>query len=125
MKTIEKKIIKKVYQYETKRIAVEFVFKTISLIFLVFSVIIIGQVIIEILKEQKTLDIFELFSEDSEVIRKYFFDTFYILYLEVPKVLLILWLLFFAFLSLLTLTLVRNFTKIKNRVISLLKFWTR
>lgn len=123
MKNLEDKILKKVYQFEANRTLFLISLELVSILLLVLALVVFGQVIIEILVEQKTLDLFQLFGEDFEAIRRYFFDTVYILYLEVPKILLLFWLLFLASLSFLTLTLVKNFSKIKNRVVSLLKYW--
>jgi len=73
------------------------------------------------LKEQKTLDLLIFFSEDFEVIKKYFLDNVFFFWFEMPKFLLLLLLLFFSFFSWVGLTLIKKFPILKNKVKSFLK----
>ena len=123
MKNLEKKILKKVYRFDAKRTLCEIFLKSTAFLFLGLAIFVFGSIFYEILKEQKTFDLLEIFSEDFEVIKRYFFDNISLILFEIPKVLLI-FLLIFTFLFIFsTLTLVINFKKIKNRVKSLLKHW--
>ncbi len=123
MEALEKKILKKIYWYETGKILLEGLLEIIAIVSLVAALIVFGQIIVEILFTQKTFDLLQLFGEDFEVVRKYFTDTVYIFYQELPKFILIIYLFAFSGLSIIILTLMKNFKKIINRVISLLKFW--
>lgn len=123
MRKLEKKILKKIYRFEAKRTGAQVFFESIALLFLSLAIFIFGSVVYEILKEQKTFDLLEIFGEDFEVIKKYFFDNISLVFFELPKVILIFLLIFISLLVFLTLTIIKNFKKIKNRVKSLLKHW--
>lgn len=125
MKKIQKKIIKKIYQMETKKTILEILFKIFIGLFLGIAVFIFGQVFFEMLKEEKALDFFQIFTEDFEVLRKYFFETIYIFYLEIPKIVLILFLITISVFFYLIWQIIKNFNIIKNKVISLIKFWRK
>ncbi|MCX7881084.1 MAG: hypothetical protein N2482_01040 [Patescibacteria group bacterium] len=124
-KNLEKKILDRVYRFETKKTVGEILLKGATFLFLGFTVFILGSIFYEILKEQTTFDLLEIFSEDFEVIKKYFFETVYIFYLELPKIILILLLILISIFFYLSWQLFKNFNKIKNKVISLIKFWRR
>lgn len=122
-KKLEEKILKKVYRFEAKRTLSEISLKSIAFIFLGLAIFIFGSILYEILKEQKTFDLFEIFSEDFEVIKKYFFDNVSLIFFEMPKALLIIIFFLISFFIFLLLTMIKNFKKIKNRVKSLLKYF--
>lgn len=122
---LEKKILKKVYQLEAKRTFFEIVLKLITFLFFGLAAFILVDILSEILKKQKTFDLLEIFTEDFEVIKKYFFETVYVFYLEIPKIILILFLIFIAIFFYLIYQLIKNYSIIKNKVISLIKFWTK
>lgn len=122
-KKLEEKILKKVYRFEAKRTLTEIFLKSIAFLFLGLAIFIFGSVFYEILKEQKTFDFLEVFSEDLEVVKRYFLDNISLVFFELPKVLLIILLIFTSLFIFLILTMVKNFKKIKNRVKSLLKHW--
>ena len=121
MKSLEKKILKKVYFWEAKRTAFDLILKIILFFSSGLFLLILGEIFIEILKEQKTLDLLNFFSEDFEVVKKYFLDNVFIFWLEIPKFLLLLILFFLVLFSLIILTLIKNFSIIKNKIKSLIK----
>lgn len=124
MKTLEDKILKRVYRFETKKTLGFLISRIIVLIVLSLTAIIFIQTIGEIYYEERAFDLLTLFQEDSEVVRKYFADTLYIFYLETPKLLLlILFLLVVVFLVVL-LTVVKNYRKIMNKIRSLMHFFS-
>lgn len=125
MERIQKKIIKKIYQIETKRTILEILFKIVIGLFLATAVFIFGEIFFEILKEEKALDFFQIFNEDFEVIKKYFFEVIYIFYLEIPKIILILFLITTSIFFYLIWQIIKNYNIIKNKVISLIKFWRK
>jgi len=125
MKKLEKKILKKVYFWEAKRTLFDLVLKIILFFSSGLFLLIFGQIFFEILNEQKTLDLLNFFSEDFEVVKKYFLDNVFIFFFEMPKFLLLLLLLFLAIFSLVILTLIKNFYILKNKVKSFLKFFKK
>lgn len=122
---LEEKVMKKIYFLETKKTIMEIVLKTLILIFLTLNLWIFFDIFFSILKEQKTLDLFTLLKEDPEVIRRYFFDNLNIFFWEVPKGILAVFLLLILLLFLFILQLKRKYFILKNKVISLIKFWQK
>lgn len=122
---LEEKVMKKIYFLETKKTIIEIVLKTLILIFLTLNLWIFFDVFFFILKEQKTFDLFTLLKEEPEVIRRYFFDNLNIFFWEIPKVILAVFLLLILLLLLFILQLKRKYFIIKNKVISLIKFWQK
>ncbi len=120
-KNLEKKILDKVYQFEAKRTTVEILLKITVFIFLSGLIFIFAKFFFNILKTQKTLDLLEIFKEDTEVLKRYFFDNLFLLFFELPKALLFILFIFLSLLVFLLLTVIKNFKKIKNRIKSLLK----
>jgi ABC-type multidrug transport system fused ATPase/permease subunit len=125
MKKLEKKILKKVYFWEAKRTIFDLFLKMILFFSSGLFLLIFGQIFFEILNEQKTLDLLNFFSEDFEVVKKYFLDNIFIFFFEMPKFLLLLLLLFLAIFSLVILTLIKNFYTLKNKVKSFLNFFKK
>lgn len=121
MKSLEKKILNKVYFWEAKRTVFDLILKIILFFSSGLFFLILGEIFIEILKEQKTWDLLNFFNEDFEVIKKYFLDNIFIFWLEIPKFLLLLILFFLVLFSLIILTLIQNFHILKNKVKSLIK----
>lgn len=107
--SLDKKIIDRVYQYEKKRTLLTvfkyFFFITIFLIFL----IILLTIIYNTLKEQETLDLFDIFQENYVVIKSYIWDVLQLVYEESPKFLIVLTLSFFVLLLLMLFLLKKNF----------------
>ena len=123
MKKLEDRIIKKIYRIETKK-TIGQVFGEIFLILLItLSSVFIFSIIVEILNEQASFDLFDFLRDDFEIIRNYLFNNSLLFIQELPLpltyiliglLLLLIWLLYI---------LVRNFKKFKNKLISLYKFW--
>lgn len=122
---LEEKIMKKIYFFETKKTTTEIILKTLILIFLVLSLWIFFDIFVSILQEQKTFDLLTLLEEDPEVIRRYFFDNLTIFFLEIPKIILMIFLLLTLLLFLFLLHIKRNWVILKNKVINLVKFWRK
>ncbi len=116
MKTLEDKILKKVYRFETKKTLGFLISRIIVLLLLSLTAVIFIQAIGEIYYEERAFDLLALFQEDSEVVRKYFADTLYVFYLETPKVLFFILILLAVFFLVVLLTVVKNYRKIINRI---------
>jgi hypothetical protein len=125
MKKLEEKIIKKIYKIETEKTVGQIISEAVLIIFIVLSSIFIFSVIVEILNEQASFDLFDFLKDDFEIIRGNFFNNSLLFFQELPLpliyiliglILLLVWLLYI---------LVRNFNKIKNKLVSLYKFWIK
>lgn len=123
--SLEEKVMKKIYFLETRKTFMEIVLKTLILIFLILNLWIFFDIFFSILKEQKTFDLLSLLKEEPEVVRGYFFDNLNIFFLEIPKVILAIFLLLILLLFLFILKLKKKYVIIKNKIISLIKFWQK
>ncbi|MBI2641808.1 hypothetical protein HYW87_04435, partial [Candidatus Roizmanbacteria bacterium] len=90
MKNLEKKIVKKIYAFETKRTITEIVIELFGLLLLGFLIFIFISVIVDQFIEEETLDTFQLLREDIEVVQKYFVDVLSTLYYETPRLQLVI-----------------------------------
>lgn len=122
---IKMKVMKKIYFLETKRMLIEISLKIIIFIVLFLSTWLFFDVLYSILKEQKTFDLLTLFKDNPEAIGSYFFDNLTIFFFETPKIILIVILLLITLTSLFILQLIKKYHIIKNKVISLLKFYQK
>lgn len=125
MKKLEKNILEKIYKIETKRTASYFISRFIILITLGFVSLIFTTVIIEILKEQSSFDLFDFLKDDWEMVRNYFFNNLLLFIQELPLPLVFILTGLLLILILLIYLSVRNFNKIKNKSVSIYKFWLK
>jgi len=125
MKNLEKKIFKKIYFWEARRLTVDFFLKIIVFLSSFLFFFILGEILFELLKEQRSFDLLSFFQEDFEVVKKYFFDNFFIFWLEIPKFLLV-----FLFLSLgifltIILLVIKNLTIYKNKIKNIYRWFLK
>jgi len=125
MKNFEKKILKRIYLWETRKTIIEIILKATLFFSSFLFLIIFLQVFFEILNEQKSFDLLNFFGEDFVVIKRYFLDNIVIFWFEMPKLLLLLILVFFISTSLILLILIKNFNIFKNKVKSLIKYFKK
>lgn len=121
MKKLQKKILKKVVSWEKKQIIL-FLFKTFFFFLIVFFILFfIFRKIIKILNTFQSWVVFEIFFENFEVLRRYGKEVLYTLYLEIPK----LWIILLLIGILILLWWIKNsllkIKKVKNKIISLKK----
>jgi len=125
MKKLEERIIKKIYKIETEKTIGQIISETVLIILITLSSMFIFSVIIEILNEQTSFDLFDFLRDDFETIRDNFFNNSLLFIRELPLpliyiliglLLLLIWLLFI---------LAKNSSKIKNKLVSLYKFWLK
>jgi len=76
--------------------------------------LILGEILFEVLKEQRSF--VNLFQEDFEVVKKYFFDNVFIFWLEVSKFLLLSLFLNLGISSAVILLVIKNFKIYKNKI---------
>ena len=125
MKKLEDKIIKKIYKIETEKTIGQIINEAILIILIILSSMFIFSVIVEILNEQASFDLFDFLRDDFETIKGNFFNNSFLFIQELPLpliyiligiLLLLIWLLYI---------LVKNYNIIKNKLISLYKFWLK
>lgn len=124
MKKLEDRIIKKIYRIETEKTIGQIISEAALIILISLSSIFIFSVIVEILNEQASFDLFDFLRDDFETIRDNFFNNSLLFIQELPLpliyiliglLLLLIWLLFI---------LAKNSNKIKNKLVSIYKFWS-
>ena len=96
---IEEKIIKDVYKLESR------------------------QIIQTVVKFTVFFDLLELFNEDAEIIKNYFWETAITFFDETPKTNLILILIFITLILFLILLILQNYKKVVNKLTSLFHFY--
>ena len=123
MKKLEDKIIKKIYRIETEKTIGRIIGEAVLISFIILSSVFIFSIIVEILNEQASFDLFDFLRDDFEVIKNNLFNNSLLFIQELPQLLtyiliglllLLIWLLYI---------LLKNFSKIKNKLVSLYKFW--
>ncbi|PIP63778.1 hypothetical protein CO165_04110 [Candidatus Roizmanbacteria bacterium CG_4_9_14_3_um_filter_33_18] len=123
MKKLEEKIIKKIYRMEAEKTIGQIISEVSLAILLFLSSSFIFSVIVEILNEQASFDLFDFLRDDFEIIRENFFNNSLIFVQELPQPLIyiligllltIVWLLY---------VFTKNFNKIKNKLVLIYKFW--
>lgn len=123
MKKLEKKIIKGIYKMETKRTLSQIVGRVLSMAIVIISAVFIFSVIVEILNEQRSFDLLDFYRDDFEVVRHFFVRNTSLFMQELPLPLVCILILLVVALIVLIYILARNFKKLKNKLISLYKFW--
>lgn len=121
MKQLEKKIIKKVFRYEIKRISFELILRTISLGLVGFFSVLMLTSLIQQLIDQKTFDLFQLFNEDMEAIITHIDDVFETLGYEIPFDLVFLSIICLVILFILIVLVIQNYKRMMNTLCSIIK----
>ena len=115
MKKLEKNIIGRVYKIETKRTISYFLSRLVSFLILAFVVWFLASIVLDILTEQGSFDLLELIDADNLMV----------FYQESPKELLLILFLVIIFLAYLIFMVVKNYGKIKNKLVSIYKFYKK
>lgn len=125
MNNLKTKILKKIYQYETKQTATEIIIRFLSIIAVMALYILMVFELTRQLVEQQTLDVLQLFGESTEVIFTHINDVIEILYYELPVDIIILIFILGSIFLLLTFLLIRKRNRIINKTKQLIKFWKK
>lgn len=125
MKKLEDRILKKIYKIETKKTTGQIVSEVVLIILITISSIFILSVIIEILNEQASFDLFDFLRDDFEIIRDNIFNNSLLFIQELPLPLTYILIGLLLLLGWLLYILIKNFNKIKNKLISIYKFWIK
>lgn len=123
MKKLEKKILDKVYRFETKRTIKETVVKTGLILLSLLTLGYVAYSVFQQLQSAQALDLLQLFQEDFETIKMYIAEVADTLYQELPKNEIVILLIAFITLIILLLFFAKNFAKIKQRTKAIIKFW--
>ncbi len=123
MTKLEKKIIRKVYTHETKKTTTELLGRILTIGFVLATVLYIGSLLIRVLDEQGTLEVFEIFHEDADVVRTYFFEVVGILYQEIPKHIAASLILAVVALLFLIVLFIKSVHRISQKLRALRKYW--
>lgn len=123
MKKLEKTILKKVYSFETKRTITELMVEIGSICLVITAGIFVVSNLIRQLIEQQSLDMFQIFQEDREIVSQYLGDILNTFYQELPKNEVLLGIIFIILFIFLVLIFIHNFERISNRIKALKKYW--
>ena len=125
MKKLEEKIIKKIYRIETKKTVGQIINEAVLIIIMTLASMFMFSVIVEILNEQTSFDLFDFLRDDFETIRSYSINNLLLFVQELPfpliyiffaLLLILIWLIYISF---------KNYNKVKNKLISIYKFWLK
>jgi len=123
MRQLEKKIIKGVYFFETRQILLQLIIRLMAVISFSLGGILLGVIIVQELIQQQTFDVLELFFEDLGIIRENIGEVIATFFQEAPIVEIILSIFAMITTSFLVLKFSQNFSRVKNKVNSIIKFW--
>ncbi|OGK09098.1 hypothetical protein A2767_04775 [Candidatus Roizmanbacteria bacterium RIFCSPHIGHO2_01_FULL_35_10] len=123
MKQLEKKILKKIYFFETQQTFLQLFLRILAMVSFFLAGIIWIYYIVQELIYQQTLDIFEIFREDLMIIRENFWEVIGIFTEESPILEIMLAIGTLVISVYLIVKFIVNFVKIKNKLNSLIKFW--
>ena len=123
MKKLEKKILKKVYSFETKDTLTNISLRLILMTGLTILVILFLTLTFEELNQQQTLDIFEIFYEDFIIFKENIFEVATTLFRELPIIEAFFSLAITVILFFLLIKFIYNFVKIKNKIYSIIKYY--
>src|SRR3989338_7884942 len=123
MKKLEKKILKKVYSFETRRTLSELALRLLAMMSLILVSILLCVFIVRELIQQQTLDVFEIFFEDLGVVSENIGEVTATFLQELPKVEMFLAIVAIVLSFLLVVKFMQNFVKVKNKINSIVKFW--
>src|SRR3972149_9380971 len=121
MKQLEKKILKKIYFFETQQTFLQLFLRILAMVSFFLAGIIWIYYIVQELIYQQTLDIFEIFREDLMIIRENFWEVIGIFTEESPILEIMLAIDTLVISVYLIVKFIVNFVKIKNKLNSLIK----
>lgn len=123
MKKLEDKIIKKIFKIEAEKTAGQIISEIILIVFIVLSSIFIFSVIVEVLNEQASFDLFDFLRDDFEIIRDNLFSNSLLFIQELPLPLTCILITLLLILACVLYISIKNSNKIKNKLVSIYKFW--
>lgn len=123
MKKLENKIINKIYKIETEKTIGQIISKVFSIILIFLTSIFIFSVIVEILNEQSSFDLFDFLRDDFSTIKDNLINNSLLFIQELP--LPLIYILFGLLLLLIWIfyIIIKNKNRINNKLVALYKFW--
>lgn len=122
---LEDKIIRKVYRMETQKtfafVAARIVFFLVS----AFLILLFLSTLIDILAEQGSFDLFDFVGPDFEAVTRYLPDNLILFWEETPKTILSILILAIIGFIYLTARVIKNYKMLKNKLVSIYKFYNR
>ena len=94
-------------------------------ILLILSSLFIFSVIVEILNEQASFDLFDFLRDDFEIIKENFLNNSLLFFQELPLPLIYILIGLSLLLVWLLYIVIINSNKIKNKLVSIYKFWLK
>lgn len=125
MKKLEDKIIKKIYRMETKKTIEQIISEAVLVIAITLSTVFVFSVIVEVLNDQASFDLFDFLRDDFEIVRDTLFNNSLLFIQELPLPLIYILIGLLLILSWLIYILIKNYSNIRNKLVSLYKFWTK
>lgn len=123
MKNLEKKIIKKIYYFETRQTLCQLFFRLGVMIGLTVLGIFLITFTIRELTQLQTLDLLEIFFEDVGVIKENIWEVSGTILQEIPAAEILFAISSLILAVVLLVKLMQNFVKVKNKINSLINFW--
>ncbi len=123
MKKLEDKIIKKIYNIEAKKTARQIISETALVIVITLFTVFIFSVIIEVLNDQASFALFDFLSDDFEIIQVNLLNNSLLFIQELPLPLTYILISLLLLLVGILYISIKNFNKIKNKIVSIYKFW--
>jgi len=125
MKQLEDRIMEDMFRTETRMSAVSLVIRSALFVLAGAVLVLFGQVLWEVFAVEKTFGVFEIFTDSAEVVWKHLGDILGVVAAETPKEILAV--IFGAGLisGVLLLTFILHFGKIRNKTMSLARYWKR
>jgi len=123
MKKLEEKIINKIYKIELKKTIEQIVFKGIIFLITIFFSLFIFSIIIEILNEQSSFDLFDFLKDGIETVGDSMLNNLLLFIQELTMPLIFILLVLSLFVVWIIIVTLKNRNIIKNKFHSLYKFW--
>lgn len=122
-KGLENKIMDRVYSVEAKRTGLSLLLKTVGIVLIGGIVLLFAQVIWEYVMEGQMIGMVMSLFEDREVFETHIGGVMRVLFDEIPGPLMIAVVVGIVICTLIVLTIVLNFEKIRNRIKAMALHW--
>lgn len=123
MKKLDKSILKTVYAFETEHTFFEFVLGILFIFICGILGVLAGIYVYQQLAYGQTLDLLELFSENTEVIKNYIWDVIAVFYEETPKLALLICIFFVIWAIVSLVFFIKKLKKLLTKIRSILSYW--
>ncbi|MCL4364472.1 hypothetical protein M1328_04515 [Patescibacteria group bacterium] len=122
-KNLEKKILRKVYKIEARKTFSYLLTRLLLGLVFLLAVILFYSTVVDILNEQQSFDLLFFYRQNFAVVKRYFLPNLFNFYQELPEPLTYLLIISIIIVLVVTAVLIKNFKKIKNKLVALYKFY--